>query len=170
MHSICVGCLLGSALLWIGHWKARAPWMQSDRCRLVGASLLTACRQAEKQRLENSVSNDCKSDVGIQHVCLSPLHWPLTRHQSVYISYHESGVVNEGTILCRTRMFHQRVCIDYCHNGFYLPSTIIWFHNIACYFLFLEMQTNPWWRWYNGFSHCCGKTNSEYDCRLNLKS
>ena len=46
MHSICVGCLLGTALLWIGHWKARAPRMWSDRCRLVGASLLTACRQA----------------------------------------------------------------------------------------------------------------------------
>lgn len=56
MHSICVGCLLGSALLWIGHWKARAPWMQSDRCRLVGASLLTACRQArkKKKKIENS--------------------------------------------------------------------------------------------------------------------
>lgn len=51
MHSICVGCLLGSALLWIGHWRARAPWLQSDRCRLVGASLLNACRQTHKPRL-----------------------------------------------------------------------------------------------------------------------
>lgn len=118
MHSICVGCLLGPALLWIGHWKARAPWMQSDRCRLVGASLLTACRQARKQRLENSFWNDCESDVGIQHVCLSPLPWPLTRHQSVYILYHESGVVNEKAILCRMGMFHQHVCLYYSHNGF----------------------------------------------------
>lgn len=59
-----------------------------------------------------------------KHVCPSPLPWPLTRHQSVYILYHESGVVSEWkkkknkenkiTMLCRMGMLHQHEGIYYC--------------------------------------------------------
>lgn len=79
--SICVGCLPGSALLWIGHWRARAPRMQSDRCRLVGAWLQTARRQARYQRLEIRHLKKKKglSGAAVFHrVRLSPLPWPLT--------------------------------------------------------------------------------------------
>lgn len=92
--SICVGCLLGSALLWIGHWRALAPRMQSGRCRLVGAWLQTACRQVRYQRLENGIWKGLSSAAVFQRVRLSPLPWPLTPHRSVYISFYESGVVN----------------------------------------------------------------------------
>lgn len=122
MHSICVGCLLGSALLWIGHWKAQAPGLQSDRCRLVGASLVTACRQTHKQWLCSVPT------LGLEwlrewcghpaHVCLSPLPWPLTHHQSVYILNHESGVVNEKQYCVGWGMSHQYVCIHYCFHLF----------------------------------------------------
>lgn len=45
VHSICVGCLPGSALLWIGPWKAQAPRMQSDRCRQTSGRLVANCLQ-----------------------------------------------------------------------------------------------------------------------------
>lgn len=70
MHSICVGCLLGRALLWMGHWEARAPWLQSDRYRLVGAPLETACRQTLNQHpqyisawFERSRGDGAKNDI-----------------------------------------------------------------------------------------------------------
>lgn len=71
--SICVGCLLGSALLWIGHWRAQALRMQSDRCRLVGAWLQTARRQARYRRLE--IWKRTLQCCGLSSVCAS-VHFP----------------------------------------------------------------------------------------------
>lgn len=90
MHSICVGCLLGSALLWIGHWKAQVPWLQSDRCRLVGASFLTACRQKHRQHTtvyQHPAWNDCESIVDTQHMCASVHFSGLWHTVGLFASY-----------------------------------------------------------------------------------
>lgn len=75
--SICVGCLLGSALLWTGHWRARAPRMgemQADADWWVQS----ARRQARYQRLQIGIWKGLSSAAVFQRVRLSPLPWPLT--------------------------------------------------------------------------------------------
>jgi len=120
MHSICVGCLLASALLWMRHWKAQAPWLQSDRCRLVGASLLTACRQTHKQRLQ-CTNSQCEIKARLMRIfcACAPESISLASDLLSICLHHESDVVNEETILCRMRNVSS-ICIYiyYYHRCF----------------------------------------------------
>lgn len=127
MHSICVGCLLASALLWMGHWKAQPPWLQSIRRRLVGASLQTACRQTHKQQPQctNSAWNHSKREVWGCSTC-SPLHWPLTCYQSVYIMSQMLWMRKQNCV--GRGMSHQHMCINY--------------HSHVCYFCLFYIYRN----------------------------
>lgn len=99
MHSICVGCLLASALLWMGHWKPQAAvWQMQTGGRLIANSPQTDAQTvaAVNQLL---VWNHGHSGKGIPHMRAQVLFdlWPgITL-------YNESYVMNEKTILCRMR-------------------------------------------------------------------
>lgn len=133
MHSICVGCLLGSALLWIGHWKAQAPWLQSDRCRLVGASLLTACRQKHKQQLQctNTQSEMTARELWTHSTCVPQSTSLASDPASVCL--HPISWVRccewKKTTLCRMTMFSQHVYINYCYNECLMFTLILFYKN-----------------------------------------